>query len=160
MAKPSSDSRSPGRTRRTSSGGNEHEHQAADGYAETVAEHPGSGDADAESDVVLLRDHRPRQQHPSDTEADAQSRGHHQGAGGDVVVDVGLLQVDEEQQRKPKCGNGDDARRADRNRVAATSAASSTPSPSRNGMRELGDRCGNSVLTMFGVRRCSPGDAL
>ena len=128
MAKPSSVSRSPGRTRRTSAAGTSMSTSPADGDAETVAEDPGPGDAHAESDVVLLGEHRTRQQHPSDTEADAQSGGHHQDAGGHVVVDVGLLEIDEEQQRKAKRGNGDQAA-GTRNRVVATRAANDHAEP-------------------------------
>src|SRR4051794_9257348 len=32
--------------------------------------------------------------------------------------------------------------------------------PARNGTRDRGDRCGNSVLTKFSRSRCSPGEAL
>ena len=85
----------------------EHEKQATDGHAETVAQDPGSGDAHTQSDVVRLGDHRARQEYPSDAEADAETGRRDQGGGRDVAIDVGLLQVDQEQQRQSERGNGD-----------------------------------------------------
>jgi hypothetical protein len=85
----------------------EHEQQAADRHPKPVAKDPGSGDAHAQSDVVGLGHHRAGQEYPSDAEADAEPGRHHQGRGRHVAIDVGLLQIDEEQQGQSERGNGD-----------------------------------------------------
>ena len=88
----------------------EHEQHAADRYAESVLEEPARRYPGAERDPVRPGYRRTGQQHPADPERDPESSGQKKSSDGKVVIGIRLPQVQQEQQRKPKRGNGDQRR--------------------------------------------------
>ncbi len=107
IMKPSNASRVGGRSSRTITAGISIRITPPSGIADAVAQHAGPDHARAQRNSVRPGHRRARQQHPADPQPDAQRRGEHPCARGDVGEPVGLAQIEQEQERKAQRRNGD-----------------------------------------------------